>query len=242
MGRITYALIGLIVVMVAACANTPPVAPGTYISTEVEGIEMDDPTSITMRLGDDELSLDAGCNTIMGQADWEGNTLTLTDAVSTEMGCEPHLHDRDEFLIEQLSNGVTVEETGSELTVNFTGGAIVFEPQRDAPVEGTTWTIDGLVSQESVSSLPQGVSASLEIDDGEAHVDFGCNTGGGPVEVGEDTLTFGELLTTLKACEEDRMDVEDHVRQVLRGEVTYEVDGSTLTLSAGDNGLTLRSD
>ena len=71
----------------------------------------------------------------------------------------------------------------------------------DQPIEGTLWVVDGIVSGEAVSRVPEGVTASLRIVDGQAEVQFGCNSGGGPVEVTPDTLTFGPMLSTRMACE-----------------------------------------
>jgi heat shock protein HslJ len=72
-------------------------------------------------------------------------------------------------------------------------------------------------------------------DDGTVAVETGCNTGSGSVEVGDDTLTFGPIATTLRACADEAVNqLEAAVLAVLQGEVSYTIDGSNLSLRSGE--------
>ena len=101
--------------------------------------------------------------------------------------------------------------------------------------------MDGIRVGDAVSSVPQGVEASLRIVDGQAEVHFGCNSGGGAVEVTEDSLTFGPMMSTKMACEAGPAEVEAAVTRTLSGTVGYTIDADVLTIDNGPSGLTLRA-
>ena len=123
---------------------------------------------------------------------------------------------------------------------------MTLQTRKDLPLQGTAWTLDGLIANEAISTVPMGVEAGIEIDaqGTTMNVSAGCNTGSGSVtiEAGTDassgTITVGPVGTTRKLCAEDAMAVETLVLSVLQGPVTYEIDGDALKLTKGDEGLT----
>lgn len=98
------------------------------------------------------------------------------------------------------------------------------EPAVDG-IEGTTWEVMNLGSNEGwATSVPQQVPPpTLRIEDGQAAIFAGCNSGSASVEVGETTITFGPVAITKKSCEQVQNQVEFLVTKVLQGEVTYEI-------------------
>ena len=94
---------------------------------------------------------------------------------------------------------------------------------------------------DAVSSVPAGVTASMRIVDGQLELNAGCNIGGGPVAVTADTLEFGPLMLTKRACEAGPSSVEQAVTTVLTGTVTYTIDADLLTIDAGGPGLVFRA-
>jgi heat shock protein HslJ len=117
----------------------------------------------------------------------------------------------------------------------------------DAPLTGTKWTLESIVANDAVSSLPTGVTPpTLDIaDDGTVTFSTGCNSGGGSVVIGdfdgEGVLDFGVMRVTLMACEGDGAPVEASVLAVLDGEVEVSIDGQVLTLTNGGQGLQYRA-
>ena len=106
----------------------------------------------------------------------------------------------------------------------------------------TKWQLDGLISNEAVSSVPSGLTSNLIFDkDGQIQGNFGCNSGGGDYDVQGHVITFGPIASTLMACARDGRQVEGSVLQVLTGSADYSIDGSVLSLTNGDVGLTYRS-
>ena len=228
-----------------ASAQTPDLAGRTFLSTEIQGATLVPGSRVTLTFKDDgSLGASAGCNSMGGAYAIDGDRLTTGQMMMTEMGCAEPLMNQDAWLSTFLSD-VTFNLDGDTLTLGGGGATLTLVDKTvaspDQPIEGTLWVVDGIVSGEAVSSVPTGATASLRIVDGRAEVRFGCNTGGGPVEVNPDRLTFGPMISTKMACEPDAMAMEAAVSAVLTGEVAYSIDADVLTLDAGANGLILRA-
>lgn len=240
-----WSLALLALVLLAACGTAPgaPDVEGrTFTGETTEGFDLVPGSEITVTFTDGQVSASAGCNTMFGAAEWSGDTLEVENLAMTAMGCDEERHQQDETVAQLLTGGPTVTVQGTTLTIAGNDLRIVLEEVPDAVLEGTTWLLEGLVEGESVSTLPQGISPSLVISNGEAKIDFGCNGGGGQVEVTDSTLEFKKIITTLKGCEGEIMRVEHHMQGVLEGTVDYEIDGNRLSITSGEQGLTFRSD
>jgi heat shock protein HslJ len=95
---------------------------------------------------------------------------------------------------------------------------------------------------------PTGVQIHA-VDDAEAGLTFnedgtvtgnsGCNGLGGTYTVEGDQVTFSEVVSTLMACDDPRMEQEDAFQQVLTDTASYKVEGNTLTLTNNNMVLVL---
>lgn len=241
-------------VLLAACGggaasggpgNTPlDLAGRTFVSTAAQGRALVAGTTVRIEFGDGQLGASAGCNSMGGQYRIDGDRLITGALAMTEMACEPPLMEQDGWVAELLG-GATLALDGDTLTLaNETVRLTLLDREvadPDRPLLGTRWVVDGLISGEAVSSVPVGVTAALTFSDGRVDVEAGCNAGGGTIQVGEGTLSFGPIGLTKKACEPDRMAVEQAVLNVLVGPVDYEIEAEALTLTAGGLGLMLRA-
>ena len=214
----------------------------TFVSTEVDGHELVSGSQIRVGFQDGSISINAGCNTLVGGYTIEGDTLQVPVLAMTQMACDPALMDQDTWLSETFSGSPTLALEGDDLTVTAADGstitfldAAVAEPAQ--PLEGTRWVVDGLLANEGISTVPIGAEASITITDGTAAVEAGCNTGSAPVTITDTTITFGPMILTRMACPQPQMDLENAVVAVLDGEVTYTIDSNTLRLrKAADSG------
>jgi len=203
-------------------------------------------SQVRLTFDDKTMGITAGCNNLSGDYALDGDRLTVGPIGGTEMGCPAPLMDQDAWLAGLFERPVTVG--GDPLT--FRAGSVVLtvadreDVSPDAPLTGTRWRVDGLVSGDAVSSLPDGVDAWLQIgDDGTVTANTGCNRGSGRVTTGEDTLTFEPLATTRRACADDAaQQVEKAVLAVLDGETTYDIEERSLSITNGQKGLTFRAD
>lgn len=101
----------------------------SFTSTEVTGRTLVTGTTITLTFEDNQISAQAGCNTIFGGATWEGGVLAVEGPLATtQIGCERGLAAQDEWLTEFLTSQPTVSLDGETLTLgNDTKGMTLTE-------------------------------------------------------------------------------------------------------------------
>ena len=164
------------------------------------------------------------------------------------MACEPAaLMDQDTWLSAVLTSRPTVTLDGDTLTLTADGTVITFVDREsanpDLPLEGTTWNVEGLVSNDAVSSIPAGGRVpTLRFDGGTVAVDTGCNTGPAPTRPPATEITFGPIALTRMACRatgsaqtERRSSPSSPARRPRRSRPTCS------RLTNGANGLVLRA-
>jgi len=215
-----------------------------FLSTKVDGPALVAGSVIRLAFEGGNISVHAGCNSMSGTYSIDGDRLVVGALATTEMACEPALMEQDGW-VANLLTAATISLSGDTLTLGLSGVRLtlvdraVVDPDR--PLVGTTWLLDGIVAGGAVSSISQGVQASLSFSDHRVDVMAGCNAGGGAVEISTSELSFGAMALTKKGCEPDAMAVEQAVSAVLTGRVTYRIEADVLTIDAGDRGLILRA-
>jgi heat shock protein HslJ len=207
-----------------------------FVSSDVTGYDLVDGSEITMNFLDDAVSVNAGCNTMNGGYEITDGAFVAGQFAMTMMACDDPLMAQDTWLSEFLASSPSISLDGSTLSFSGDDVTITLDEIEPAALVGTTWTVTGTVANEAVSSVPMDSTASITIaDDGTVAVDTGCNTGSGSVEVGDDTLTFGPIAITMRACADEAVNqLEASMLAVLQGEVAYEISGDTLSLRSGE--------
>jgi heat shock protein HslJ len=163
----------------------------------------------------------------------------------TEMACDEPRSKQDDWVSAFLGSRPTVALTGNDLTL--TAGDVVIRlldreiADPDLPLVGPTWTVNSIVAGDAVSSIPDGVIATLTFgQDGQVAVATGCNRGSGMYALEGSRMHIVELVTTKMACDGARGQMEAAVRTVLGAEnLTYAIEAGSLTLQAGAQGLVL---
>jgi heat shock protein HslJ len=135
-------------------------------------------------------------------------------------------------------DGTTLTLAGDGVTLTLMDEQVA---NPDQPLEGTTWVVESLVRDQTASSVPAGLSASLEFSEGRVAAQTGCNRGAAVASLASDAITFGPMALTRMACPEPAMDLEAFVTGVLQGEVSYTIDGDVLHLLGAGGGLDLRA-
>lgn len=113
--------------------------------------------------------------------------------------------------------------------------ALVAAPQ----LAGTHWTITGIDARETLARTD--LTADFGVD-GRVNGDSGCNLYSGSFTQSGATVTFGELLSTRRAClAEDRARQEDRIMGIMHGATSVKMVGNELRIRGGDGTLTLMS-
>lgn len=232
---------------------------GEFLSTEVtedgKPKKLVKGTLVSLRFDDGEIRASAGCNTMSGPVRFSDGTLIVTDLAMTEMGCPGEgRHEQDQFVAEFLTAAPAYTYDGTTLKLNTARVGMVLGPREqvrpDLPLEGTRWNVthttqgpardaaDDPNAAVSAGMAPQ--NAYLEFADGKVTGSDGCNSLFGDATISGDTITFGPIGTTKKAC--PGVQGSDGVLKVLTGEVTWRIDHNVLTLtSASGAGLQLQA-
>lgn len=251
--RVAIALVSAAVV--AACATAGPATSldrRSFLSTAVTENDaprqLVDGTRIAIRFADGRISASAGCNSMGGPYRIDGGLLVIPDGLATtEMGCDAPRHAQDDWLAAFIASRPAVRLADSELALEGGGTVIrlldreVADP--DLPLAGTLWTVDSIITGDAVSSVPDGVVATLRFTgDGQVAIQTGCNEGGGRAAADATTIRFNEIVVTEMACAGPAGAMEIAVFAVVQtaAPVSYEIDAGTLTLLAGANGLILK--
>lgn len=228
--------------LLVACTSggAPSAAPisiagRTFLSTGVQGHDLVAGTRVRLSFEAGHVGINAGCNSMSGAYQIVDGRLVTTDMASTEMGCAAPLMDQDRW-IGALIGGAMLSLAGDTLTLRNGDTTMTLKDSAvadpDRPLEGTRWVVDGIVAGDTVSTVPQGVTATITIAKGRIDVETGCNGGGGAAEILDGHLTIGPIALTKKACAAGTMAVERAVTGVLSGDVAYTIQAGVLTLTA----------
>jgi heat shock protein HslJ len=215
-----------------------------FIVTGASGHDLAKDATITLTFDPARIGVHAGCNQMSGGYAITDGKLDIGPMISTEMACAEPLMAQDQWISTFLP-GATVSLAGDTLTITRDGVTLTAVDKKvvspDLPLEGTTWVLDSLVANQAVSSVPQGVTATLVFAGGKVAVDGGCNKGSGAATIAETVITFGPIGTTKMACEGPAMQVEQQVLAALAGDVAWTIDADTLQLRGAAGGLDLRA-
>jgi heat shock protein HslJ len=103
-------------------------------------------------------------------------------------------------------------------------------------LEGRTWVVEQMSVEGSAVTPIEGTAITANFEDGTVAGIASCNNYFAGYETDGSTITVGPAGATLMFCGEPAgvMDQEQVYLSLLHAADTFDVDGDTLTLSAGD--------
>ncbi|HEU4543948.1 MAG TPA: META domain-containing protein [Jiangellaceae bacterium] len=198
---------------------------------------------------DGQISANAGCNHLFGDVTIQPDRLEVGPMGGTEMGCDQLRHEQDEWLMAFLEDSPAWTLDGDRLTLTAGGTEIVLLDREvadpDRPLEGTRWLVDTIISGEAASSMWAGTegSAWLFIEGDRFTASSGCRDFEGSVDIGSDSLRFGETAQTDPICPEELREVDEAMQTIFASEVEFSIEAARLTLTqTGGVGLGLHAD
>lgn len=187
-------------------------------------------STITLDFLNGDLGGNASCNSYSAPYTLDGETLSVGLATSTMMACEGVM-DQEARYLGLLSSAESLSAGDDELVIGTPEGDLVFEPAADAPLEGTTWTLSGLVENEGVSSMIGDEEITALFEDGQLSGFAGCNSYSAEYSVDGEVLNLGDVVSTLVACEdEERNEREQAFLGALQNAAAYQIVRESLTL------------
>jgi heat shock protein HslJ len=242
----------VVVLLVGACggagdAGGEPVGTTTWVLTAgtVDGLALTlaHGYPVTFQVENGQAGGTAACNHYGGSILLAGNAVSFPEGLfQTEMAClEPGVMELESGFLGALlrvtgsaSGGGELRLTGPGIELRFAAAA----PEPDASLVGTWW-LETLIEGDAASTV--AAPASLHIDDqGAVTGSTGCNTLFGSYEAASG---FSRLGTTKMACEPLVMEQEGLLMSVFDSDPLLSIEGSTLTITAGDgSALIYRAD
>ena len=196
------------------------------------------PVTLVVRKG--EVSGRSACNSYGGPVSTSGGFRPGSLAV-TEMACaDDRVNTLERAYLDALGT-VTAADAGVDRLV-LTGDGVTLTFTRDAPVvdlplEGTTWVLDSAYTGDTVSTTVG--RGSLRLAGGTVSGRGGCRELRGSYDVSGATVTMTGLRFVNDAaldCTADAGRQDEAILDLLGRPVTATVEGSRLTLLAGDVG------
>jgi heat shock protein HslJ len=177
------------------------------------------------------------CNQYSGTIAVSGTRVTFSNISMTEMACDGPLMTEEAAYHAALASVETATRNGSVLVLSGPKVELRFERTAqlpDAPLVGTTWQLETLVSGETASSAV-GAPATLVLgQDGTLTGSTGCRDFTASYAIAGARVTVGDIQVDARLCTTELAAQDEHVLGVLAGPFQAAVSGQALTLTAAD--------
>jgi heat shock protein HslJ len=235
-------LLALTAVVAAACntagANkNSGLANTDWLLSTIEGSPVASGTNATLGFGLAEASGFSGCNQFSTTYQTDGSRgLTFGNFASTRMACDPAANAFETKYFASLAKVARYGMAGGNLTLldRENSAVLTFAPQAAGTIEGP-WTVTAVNNGKgAVATVPQGVSAAISFfADGHLEGYGGCNDFSGSYTLKGDTITFGPLMSQMKACPDPAGSFEQEFFAALAASTKWAVANGTLDLRDG---------
>lgn len=117
-----------------------------------------------------------------------------------------------------------------------TGGT----PTPDAnTIIGKAFTATSLTSDGKDRAIVPGSTITVTFQPASVGIQANCNSMSGPATYSPTQITVEQIASTRMACEQALMDQDQWLSEFFMNDPAWKVDGTTLTLSQGSNGMVL---
>jgi len=200
-------------------------------------------SDITLTVAGTQVSGQSACNSYGGEVIVKDGVVQFGPLMSTEMACADPIMASEAAYVAALAGVRAASLEGDKLTLTGPGVELSYErvvPGPAAPLVGTTWVLDTIVTGDAASSVI-GEPATLQLSsDGTINGSTGCRTFIGSYAAGPTTMAGSEvatsgLATDRRACAPDVAAQDELVLAVLGTRFAATVDGQRLAI-LGQNG------
>ena len=186
----------------------------------------------------------AGCNQYFATYTVDGNALTISQAGSTMMACEPvEVMQQEADYLAALQSAATFTIDGEQLTIANAAGETVltFQAGESSGLTGTNWVATMYnTGTEAVTNVLEGTTiTALFTEDGQMNGSAGCNNYMTSYTLDGQNITIQPPATTRKMCPEPAgvMEQETAFVSMLPQAATYSISGNKLELRTADGAL-----
>jgi len=205
-------------------------------------VELPDGVTITLQMESGSATGNGGCNGYFGSYVRDGDSLTFSDIGATEMYC-PTTSELEAAYLADLAAVTSGFSTGGTLVMTGADGEPILEfaPADSEPIpadglEGLAWQLDAIVlpGTSEPAPVPVDVVSTIELADGQASGNGGCNGFSAAYDLDGAVLAFDIVISTKMACPEPAMAVENALFTQLDAVAGWYSDGGSLTFVGAD--------
>lgn len=189
------------------------------------------PDTPTLNVQGEQISGFAGCNTFTTSGALTGQTFRFGPLATTRKFCAPEQNALETRVLNVLAQARAFARYGDTLILTSGTSKAVFKMAGSM----NTQTDTGLTATWRLVGAQGGEPLTLTFGkDGRVSGNTGCNSLMGEYDVMDDTLTFGPLGVTRRACPDAALAQQEQSFLKDLSEVTdYEVAGTVLKLTTG---------
>jgi heat shock protein HslJ len=254
----TWLTIGMLFAL-TACTTPSPAAPTTPAGTptsldgtawNVTAINGSAPVAgarqPSMSFTKDTTSGTTGCNYFSAGYTLNGSALTFTPGPLTAMACSDDVMKQEAAFISALTKVARLAGDDSAMQLQDAAGQTLFTLAKAVaasakPLEGTTWQLETIRTDDTAASVVAGSSVTMQINDGKLS-GKACNNFNATVTIDGESITVGPVASTRMACLSDDLTKQEHTFLGLLGKTTgFTVLGDQLELSAENGSLFFRA-
>jgi len=192
---------------------------------------------------DGQLGGSAGCNRYFASYTVDGSALTIGQAGSTMMACEPaEVMEQEAQFLAALTTAAGWHVEGNQLHILDANGQTValFAASEPASLTGGTWSATGINNgKQAVTSLVIDTTVTAVFsEDGQLNGSAGCNNFMTSYTLDGQNITIEPAATTRKMCPgEGVMEQETQFLTALTTATTWNISGEVLELRTADGAL-----
>ena len=214
---------------------------------------------ITLVFSGTGVSGSGSCNGYGGSFQYDANTLSFSQLIHTMIACDQPINDQENAYFDALSKTSTYQISGTQLIINYDGGVLTFTSAsvttppvaitEQPPIVSSDPTLGGLANKtwtlvsygdpaNPTPVLQAGQPITLVFSGTGVSGNGSCNSFNGIFQYDTNTLTFGQLVRTLMACDQPINDQENAYFDALSKTTTYQINGTQLLITYDGGVLT----
>ncbi len=189
----------------------------------------------------------SGCNRFRGTYRLDRDLLEFSVLGSTMMACPDDAMATERDVLRRLSEVTAmVHEPGALVCIDDRGVALLeFRAQTIDGIVGD-WVVNGIhyPGRQAIISVRGELTVTLDTDAIAGNA--GCNRFNGPLVISDGGITIGPLMSTRKFCDDPDagsgptvMEQETALLQALEATTGHRMEGSRLTLTRADGGISV---
>ncbi len=216
----------------------------SYVNADGETVTALADGEVTAEFGaDGQMGGSGGCNRYFASYTIDGGNLTIGQAGSTMMACEPvEVMEQEAHFLAALGAAAAWQIEGDTLTISDADGApvITFQASETASLTGGTWSATNYNNgKEAVVSLVADSTITATFtEDGQLNGSAGCNNFMTSYTLDGQNITIQPAATTRKMCPgEGVMEQETLFLTALTTAATWSISGNELELRTADGAL-----